>query len=104
MPLRENPSCVKLVKSQSRCTEYDNEDEKKMFYLRENIIVDPERKKKHCLKIRFRKIFIAKLKINPKSSSKQKKKKIGNENKIEISNPKEFRHIVHWPIYASVRN
>ena len=104
MPLKEKHTCIRLVKSQSRSTEYDFEDEKRMHYFRENIVINPERKKKHCLKFKFRKIFMAKLWINPKPNSKQKKEKMGNENKIEISNPIEFRHIVHWPVYASVRN
>ena len=102
MPLREKPSCIRLVNSQCRSEEYDIEDEKRRHYFHDNIAVNPERKKKHCLKFRFRKIFIAKLRINPKSSSKQKTAKTGNDNKIEISNPVEFRHIVHWPIYASM--
>ena len=92
MSLRMEHTRVRLVRA-----EYDIDNEEKRFCYRENIIMNPKRKKKNVMFI-FRKIFQAKLRIN----SKTKKQESAVGNKIEISDPKEFRHIVHWPFHATI--
>ena len=85
---------VRLVRA-----EYDIDNEERRFCYRENIVMNPKRKKKNLVTFKFRKIFQAKLKI---TSNTKKQKDPAVENKIEISDPKEFRHIVHWPFHASL--
>lgn len=84
---------VRLVRA-----EYDIDNEEKRFCYRENIIMNPKTKK-NVTTCKFRKIFQVKLMINSKT---KKQKEIAVVNKIEISDPKEFRHIVHWPFHATL--